>query len=68
MFIRDLIMHKKRIKIASTSKKAIKINKFVQQLIIFNIYLQYSKVFWQINSLFELEMYYGRKYMMHCLF
>jgi hypothetical protein len=45
MFIRDLIMHKKRIKIASTSKKAIKINKFVQQLIIFNIYLQYSKVF-----------------------
>jgi hypothetical protein len=45
MFIRDLIMHKKRIKIDSTSKKAIKINKFVQQLIIFNIYLQYSKVF-----------------------
>lgn len=31
-------------------------------------FLEYSKVYWQIDSVFESEMYSGIKHTMHCLY
>ena len=50
-----LVVRKKKIRIASAAKKAIKITNF-----------EYSELFF--IYIFELEMYPGSKYVMSCLY